>query len=511
MISRIPVRRRVWVFLFVCYALGLWGLSVPLTGDQKTYLTIALEMKERGEWIIPTLFGESNFLKPPLQYWATRIGWSVFGFGLWGALLPSVLALIGTADVVDRISKKEGALAGILFAGTLASMTYGTTAQMEIWVVLFYCWAWHLWWEGRTLAAFAMTGMMSWIKGPLYPVLWVLSIVFEAFMKNNLRTLLASRRFWGALCGGVFIGLSWYFLAARTHYREMMDMFFLRENLGKVSTSHGTPLGLWGEFVGTLFPILIAWLAVLTTPEFKVAWKEQRLRWLSYMTVPAVFFTLFPYRVNTYLYLLTPVVVWMLVSAGSGLHRRARIAGWFAAGFGVALLFFVLRMFTGGWIGWGLALGFAALIPCWALAHFRGTLYGVALTSVAMVSLIRVAAIGVGEGDLAGLRQAIELWPDSKFAYVMPREDIWHEVGMISAATGIRIAVLRSDADAERHVRSGGALILDENSPPPAPALRCLDWVRLRKRIKFPIREFLLQGLPVSDPSLHRVFKVCRS
>jgi 4-amino-4-deoxy-L-arabinose transferase-like glycosyltransferase len=489
----------------------LWGLSVPLTGDQKTYLTIALEMKERGDWIIPTLFGEPNFLKPPLQYWATRIGWAVFGFGLWGALLPSVLALVGSADVVDRLSKKSGALAGLLFAGTLASMTYGTTAQMEIWVLLFYCWAWYLWWEGKTLSAFVVTGVMSWIKGPLYPVLWVLSICFEALLKKNLRSLLQNRRFWIGLTGGVFIGLSWYLLAARTHYREMMDMFFLRENLGKVSTSHGTPWGLWGEFTATLFPILIAFAAVLTTPEFRSAWKEQRVRWLSYWVVPAVFFTLFPYRVNTYLYLLTPVVIWMMVSAENGFRRRARISGWLASLFGAGLLFFVFRMFTGGWMEGPLLGGFVALIPCWALAHFRGSLRGVALTSVALVSLIRVAAVGVGEGDLAGLKNALALWPDSTFAYVMPHEDIWHEVGMISAATGKRMLVLKSEDDAERHIRSGGTLILDEGVVPPAGNLRCLDWVRLRKRVKFPIREFLMRGLPVSDPALHRILKLCRS
>jgi 4-amino-4-deoxy-L-arabinose transferase-like glycosyltransferase len=510
MIGRLLVKRRAWIFIFVCYALGLWGLSVPLTGDQKTYLTIALEMRERGEWIIPTLFGEPNFLKPPLQYWATLVGWKVFGFGLWGALLPSVLALIGAATVVSRISGRKDALAGLLFAGTVASMTYGTTAQMEIWVVWFYCGAWSLWWSGKHIPAFAITGMMSWIKGPLYPVLWVLSLCCEAVLKKEMRTLLRSQGFRFGLPVGILIGLSWYLLAARTHYREMMDMFFLRENLGKVSTSHGTPWGLWGEFLATLFPVLIAFLTALSTPEFRSAWQENRKRWLAFLAVPAGFFTLFPYRVNTYLYLLTPVVVWMLVASESGFRRRARLAGILAAASGLILLFFVFRLVTGGWVGLALASGFGALIPCWALAHFRGSLRGVALTSVAFVSLVRVAAVGLGEGDLAGLRQAMELWPESPMAYLMRKEDIWHEVGMISAATGKRVSVLKTDVDAERHIRSGGALILDEGEVLP-PGLRCLDWVRLRKRVKFPLREFLIRGLPVSDPALHRVFRVCRT
>ena len=62
------------------YLINLGSFSVPLTGDQKTYVAIANEMRERGSWMVPYLFGEPNYLKPPFQYWATLISWNLFGW-----------------------------------------------------------------------------------------------------------------------------------------------------------------------------------------------------------------------------------------------------------------------------------------------------------------------------------------------------------------------------------------------------------------------------------------------
>ena len=58
------------IWILPAYLPFLGKMSVPLTGDQKVYLSTALEMRESGSWLIPKLFGESSYYKPPLQYWA---------------------------------------------------------------------------------------------------------------------------------------------------------------------------------------------------------------------------------------------------------------------------------------------------------------------------------------------------------------------------------------------------------------------------------------------------------
>jgi 4-amino-4-deoxy-L-arabinose transferase-like glycosyltransferase len=231
-----------------------------MTGDQKVYLSIALEMRERAEWLIPYLFGEANFLKPPLQYWATLAGWSVFGLGLFGALFPSVLALVGCSFLVGRIRNTDSWIPMIFFGSTLASMTYGTTAQMEVWVVFFYLLAWFLALKGRLGTAFVAVGVLSWVKGPLYPVLWGVSWILYQFLEGRSKEVL-SLRFFGKALLGVAVGLSWFVAAAAKFPDEVMGVFFRRENLEKLNTSQGTAFGLWAEFLGTLFPLL-PWLLV---------------------------------------------------------------------------------------------------------------------------------------------------------------------------------------------------------------------------------------------------------
>jgi hypothetical protein len=389
-------------------------------------------------------------------------------------------------------------------------MTYGTTAQMEIWVVLFYLWAWLEWVSGRVFRTFLATGLLAWVKGPLYPALFVFSIAFEAALKRELREKILNRRFISALLLGVLLGLAWYLLAARTHYREMMSMFFLRENFAKISTSHGTPQGLWGEFLGTLFPLLPLFLTLLFTPEFRAALVRNRVFWLSYGLLPALFFTVFPYRVNTYLYLLTPLVVWILIESETGVQRIRKVSFAFAALAASALILLLFRLKSGNWISLPLFLSFVFLLPCWALAHLRASTAGVAVTSVLLVSLIRLSAVGLGEADLLGLRAELQSRPETRPAFFMEHEDIWHEVGLLSAAVETRIAVLRNRDEARIHLASGGALLLEPEQDLSGVPLSCVDWPRLKKRIKFPVRELLLRGLSISDPGLIRVFRICR-
>src|SRR4051812_37450503 len=85
----------LWIALVYLPLLG--QMSVPLTGDQKVYLNISKEMYEAGSWLKPLLFGQGSYYKPPFQYWATLLGWNVLGYNFWGALVPSVIAVLLTA------------------------------------------------------------------------------------------------------------------------------------------------------------------------------------------------------------------------------------------------------------------------------------------------------------------------------------------------------------------------------------------------------------------------------
>lgn len=497
----------IFVLILVCYSLGLWRMSVPMTGDQKTYLSIALEMKEKGSILIPYLYGQPNFLKPPLQYWMTLIGWKLFGLSLFGALLPSVLALVASSWLVQKISKSTTPLPALVFASTLATMTYGTTAQMEIWIVAFYLAAWALYLEKKLLLTFVTVGVMAWVKGPLYPVLFVLSIFFKAYLDHNL-IVLKKPKFLLSLLLGILVGLSWYFAAATTHYQALRDVFFGRENFGKLQTSQGTPWGLWGEFIMTLFPVVYLVIVSVADPEFKNRFKTHGKLWLSYALIPALFFTFFPYRVNTYLYLLTPVIAWMTVTHPHPSRPLKLLMSAFVVIIALVGGILSYRLWSGQWISLVIALSLAVTLTVWALANIRLNAIWVGVSSLILVNLIRFGATDIGEWDLRPLREVASA---SEFEYrIEPnQEDIWHEFGLISSALARSIHYVSTPEQEIEKLNLGETLLLSEDQFPLSNEV-CSPWRRLKRRTKFPVYDLLFSGLSIEDPSLHRNFKFCR-
>ena len=77
----------IWFF-----ALSLRDL---ISTDEGRYADISMEMLQTGDWITPHLNGLLYFEKPPLQYWASAIGFELFGFNDFTARLwPGLTGLL---------------------------------------------------------------------------------------------------------------------------------------------------------------------------------------------------------------------------------------------------------------------------------------------------------------------------------------------------------------------------------------------------------------------------------
>jgi 4-amino-4-deoxy-L-arabinose transferase-like glycosyltransferase len=499
----------VLVFIAALYALWLWQPSIPLTGDQKTYISIALEMRERSEWIVPYLFDRPNFLKPPLQYWATLVGWKLFGFSVFGTLFPSLFALLVSSALVRELSVDRSWLRALYFSATVSVMTYGTTAQMEIWLVLFYLASWYFYLRNRWGIAWVCAGVMAWIKGPLYPVLWALGVMVHEFQQGRGRQTITWQRVAWVLVGTA-VGLLWYLLAARTHSQDMMNEFMMRENVGKLSTRQGSPLGLWGEFLGTLFPMLLWWAASMGSRGFRSVWSSQKRIWIPYALIPALFFTVFPYRVNTYLFILVPLAIWCMRTEPPDLPAWGRrVLSLTSVLIGCVFLIAVFRLHQGEWISTLLMWGFVVAVLVWVYGHLRLSPHGVGLGALLWVTGIRILGADLGERELAPLRSA-HANASTEVAYVLQAEDIWHEYGWVSVALRRPVRLLRSDTEMSAFLEKGGLLILNEEQRSQSSMLQCEDWSRLKRRLKFPVSELLMKGLSFHDPALRRKFQLCR-
>ena len=63
-------------------------------------------MMDAHEWLVPLFNGQPDLEKPPLVFWLMRAGYSVLGANGFAARLPSALATIGLALVVNAIGRR---------------------------------------------------------------------------------------------------------------------------------------------------------------------------------------------------------------------------------------------------------------------------------------------------------------------------------------------------------------------------------------------------------------------
>ena len=97
--------------VYVVYFFGLG--SFPLVGpDEPRYAQVAREMFMRGDFVTPTLAGQTWFEKPALLYWVMMAGYAVLGATEWAARLGAAYSGILTVLLVGWLAKRVEAASG---------------------------------------------------------------------------------------------------------------------------------------------------------------------------------------------------------------------------------------------------------------------------------------------------------------------------------------------------------------------------------------------------------------
>lgn len=118
--SRLP-RVALWLVL-AAYVLPL-ALPVPLMEDDEgLHAAIAIEMVERGDWVVPRFMGEPFLDKPVLYFWMQAASLAVFGASEFAVRLPGTLMALAGAGAIGWLS---GAMFGA-GVGTWAALCYAT-------------------------------------------------------------------------------------------------------------------------------------------------------------------------------------------------------------------------------------------------------------------------------------------------------------------------------------------------------------------------------------------------
>ncbi|MDH4284194.1 MAG: phospholipid carrier-dependent glycosyltransferase, partial [Gallionellaceae bacterium] len=85
---------RPWLWLLLAVAV-IWFGNIEyrhlIEPDEGRYAEIPREMVASGDWVTPRLNDLKYFEKPPLQYWATAIAYTLFGEHHWTSRLWTAL------------------------------------------------------------------------------------------------------------------------------------------------------------------------------------------------------------------------------------------------------------------------------------------------------------------------------------------------------------------------------------------------------------------------------------
>ncbi len=509
-----PLYLMFWIAL--AYLPFIWKTGLLLTGDQKTYLRIAQEMFTTGDWLHPRLFGETCYLKPPLQYWATLLGMTFFGNNAVGAYLPSALAMMATSALLWRMEAgffaRPAGLAALFFAFSMGTYTYAQSAQMEIYLVWLWTQAWYFGWKHlhdrkwKSLAwAFLSAGLLALVKSPLYSGLWTITFFAVAAFRKDF-WLFRSWRSYLSLALGVLVGVSWYFAVYWTDRDRFWTQYIQVETFGKKGGNSGSVLHMWADFSTFLWPLLLLipaalWQKIRKAKSLRI---DRKNLLVAGMVLPgAVFFSLFPYRTETYLYLLTPGV---FLGLGQHLDRKIlteaiKKSAWLS---GVAIL--LAGPFL-GWIvfqlevtSWWIYLFFTAtsVLSGWSLSRMRWKVW-VPSTALWILAL-RLLVIDLNQADYQALYAMSDNHPQAQWMVYDPDRAIWGEAGVFGIQLGTIVDRKESLYEMLSDLRARKIAILSEEdyqqfkTLTSRDELKATEWLRWKKRESFPWWELILHG-----------------
>ncbi|QDH78583.1 glycosyltransferase family 39 protein [Echinicola soli] len=239
---------------------NLNGLSVYALDEAKN-ATAAIEMLQKGEWVVPTFNGEYRFDKPPLHYYFFVLSYQLFGINEFAArFFPALFGFL-TVYFTYRFARRNlGYRAGVLTLLVLASSLHWYIQFhmavpdpfliffMSMGLMAFYEWSLSGFRSNMLmLVTYASFGLAVLSKGPVGVVLpGIALLVYGLAMQllNGKRLL----RIFHPMGLAVFflIALPWYVLVATKTNGLWIEEFIFKHNLNRFSApmeGHGG--GFW--------------------------------------------------------------------------------------------------------------------------------------------------------------------------------------------------------------------------------------------------------------------------
>ena len=255
--------------------------------DEGRYAEIPREMVATGDWLTPRLNAIKYFEKPPLQYWATAVAYTLFGEHHWSARLwPAMTGLLCVLLIYFAGRRLFGEVTGFYAALILASSPgFIIVAQintLDMGLTLFMTATLMCFLLGLTdtanknspwiLAAWASAALAVLSKGLIGIVLPAGVIGAYVLLQRDWRLLARLRWGWGLL---IFFAIAapWFVLVQQAN-PEFFDFFFIHEHLDRWRTKIHRRQGAWWYFLPVLIFGILPWFMHLPRALLR-GWRDQ--------------------------------------------------------------------------------------------------------------------------------------------------------------------------------------------------------------------------------------------
>ena len=420
-----------------------------ISTDEGRYADIAMEMLQTGDWITPRLNGLLYFEKPPLQYWASAIGFSLFGFNdftarLWPGL-TGFLTVIAVWFTAKRLWGREaGEYAALVVVSCAWMFTNSHFLTLDMGVSFFLALSLccfllaqdaqephqQAWWMRACWAAMAGATLSKGLIGLLIPGA---SLFFYSVINRDIKLWLRMQWISGF---GLFLLLAapWFYLVSARN-PEFAQFFFIHEHVERfLTTTHQHEGPLWFfipdlligllPWTSLLFVMLIAgWRKIDFDGDKKSVFNPKRflIVWCGFIFV---FFSISGSKLPSYILPIFPalgLLVAPLLASYSAQALKKHLAVPVLFGLLLSLIYPLRHLFHVGDLSpevvlqLAVCLSLAGLILlmgagyAWRALHKDQTLFAVRGLAMASIIAFSVATLGYdGFGQIKGSKAIVE-------------------------------------------------------------------------------------------------------
>lgn len=481
LISSIKPRIFILITIFISIFPFLNTRVVRMAGDEKVYVSQAIEMSRSGSWFTQTLAGEPNYFKGPVHYILVKIGMMIFGNNLIAGVWMNLLFALGTAILMYNLGKKyfdQNKAMLLAFASGLnvGLFSHALASQMEVELIFFYTLV--IYFLDKTeiklenlsakdvfksdVKLWIAIGLCGWIKSPAHCVLLGASALLYWFWTNSLWTRLKNKGFYIAIVTGVLVCGLGYLPVILLDYENFHNTYMLRENMTKGGNNRH-----WSYVVEPLLHFALPWTIIILAGIFKFFKNKNNnlIRLGLSLSIPTILFWMsWQYKGQNYnLPTMSALLLFAFASFEKDIPRFCYqivgALGVIAVILGFAILFRFMPLPT--W--WNLStfiLSLTFLLSFSALFLFFSEVRLIMIGTVFFFIGIGLFVTPIGEREMIGIKDFLKSNPKVVLHYDDIDTSIWNEWGLLQLTTGHEIYGVHKPEQLQNVFKAGHAIIL---------------------------------------------------